>query len=583
MKNSNENTGISNPQLADTYDWDTVFAIRFGDANKAIAGAKSSPPSFSAQYTDGLSGDVYTIAGDFGPWQLSGGSGGIVHMTLPINNGTLTPQGGTAKSYSGSAVIEVYLNFIPQPTSTAASSGTPNHLRIKLTTDDPVNQPVVSVQSFSFDPSSPFKAGAPAIQSALQTWLSTNLQSFNHTFAAVDLNVIADQGTFQWLKPTKISYAVNAPNSASPDDYIFGVLAMTEGRDNPNLSNQISPNIIPSGSNAGFLISQERFINKIFLPGAYLLFKGASASDFNTNNDGSTVTNINPLKFQNFKLEDGTIITDASIDKNNFMLTAFDQRLELQFNDLNFTWQSGYIVHLSYTGYSTLTIDSNRHLQMNMTGKPVLTTTVTKTTEEKWTEIVTGILEGIGLALLGAVVGGALGPGVEAAEEGLDGALSDAAEQADNEDGPLLFVTDTGDVADFSNLDDVEEDSLDEGAEDLSNVENESYASKLKGFFFRNWTKLLGGFIGSALGVVLSKLPDILEAYEEKNLAEIPTLDQFADEAVSPTAWQNSTGYSLNSGALNLSLQFGINVQYANTSTLPQTQQEEPALAARTA
>src|SRR5262249_48924054 len=155
--------------------------------------------------------------------------------------------------------------------------------------------------------------GAEAIQAVLTAWLNSNLQQFNHVFAAVDLNVTADNGAFQWLKPTKLGYAVNTEGADSSDDYVFGVLAMTSGRDDPNLSNQISSNIIPSGANAGFLVSQERYIDQIFMPGAYMLFNGATGADFDTTNDGTTITNTQPLAFQKFVLDDGSVISDATI------------------------------------------------------------------------------------------------------------------------------------------------------------------------------------------------------------------------------------------------------------------------------
>jgi hypothetical protein len=513
---------------------------------------------------------------------LSGGSGAIVQMTLPISNGTVTPQGGTAKSYSGSAVIEVYLNFIPQPTSTAASSGTRNNLSIKLTTSDPVNQPVVSVQSVTLSPDSKFQ-GTDAIQSALSTWLNANIQSFNHVFAAVDLNVIADKDAFQWLKPTKVGYAVNAPAFTTPDNYIFGVLAMTEGRDNPNLSNQISPNIIPDNSNAGFAISQERFINKLFLPGAYLLFKGASSSDFDTTDDGSKVINIDPLNFQKFALEDGTLITDATIGTGNFTLTAFDQSLELQFTNLQFTWKSGYIVNLSYTGIATFSLDANHCFQMKPTGQSSLNIVVTKTTAEKWMELGIGILEGVAFAALGAAIGGALGPAVDAAEGAVDDGVTNAAEAADSSgsDDAEYFSCVSEDEID--NPDEVASESENDAAEDIANANDESYAAKFKGFFRRNWAAMLGAAIGSGLAVAASQLPDILEAYAENNLDKMPTLDEFADQAVSPTKWPNSGAYTLNSGDLNRSLQFGINVAFNAVSNSRQMPKEETALAGRTA
>lgn len=548
------------PQAADTYDWDTAFGVYFKDANAAIVAGKSSPASFSGTYTDGMSGDQYTVAGSFGAWQLTGGSGSIVHMSLPISGGTITPQGGgNALQYDGTAIIEVSLNYLPQP---ASGSGTPNNLVLKTTSTDPQTDPVVTVQGFTFDPKSPWSRSSEAITSALGAWLNTNLQDFNHVFSVVVVNETADQGTFQWLKPTRLGYAVVAPQSAQPDQYVLGVMAMTENRTNPNLAYQISPNIIPAGCNAGFLISQERFVKKVFLPGVYTIFQNATAADFDTTNDGTTVTNKQALTFQSFTLEDGTKITDATVDGGKFTLTAFDQTLELQFTNMHFTWKTGYIVHLDYTGMAVLSADGNGHFQMKETGKPSLSVVVTKTTTEKWEELITGIIEGIVLAVVGAAIGGALGPAADGVGEAASDAASEGAESADSAGSDLSFSFDGVDPDEVDNLDDVESDDDSDASEDLANAEEPSYASKFKGWFGRNWSKLLGGVIGSALGVVVAKLPDILEAYAEKNLQDMPTLDQFAEEAVAPVSWSNTSGYTMVSLGMNRSLQMGLKLNY---------------------
>jgi hypothetical protein len=548
----------TSPQPADTYDWDTAFGVRFGDANAAIVAKSSSPPSFDGSWEDPFSGETMAVKGAFGPWQLAGGSGSIVHMALPVTAGSLTPQGGAALDWSGTATIEVYLNYLPQP---GAADGTPQNLVVQTTGAD--GQPVATVQGFTFDPASPWSKSSDPITSALQTWLEANLQDFNHVFSVVVVNDTADQGSFQWLKPTKIGYAVNTPVDAAVDDYVLGVLAMTEGRDDPNLSYVVSPNIIPAGANAGFLIAQERFLEKIFMPGVYLLFQNASTADFDTTNDGATITNIQPLAFQKFTLEDGTVIADAAIDTGGFTLTAFDQTLELQFSNLKFSWKGGYIVHLTYTGASQLYLDTGNHLQMRQTGTPSLNTIVTKTTREQWSELVVGIVEGIGLSILGALVGGALGPAADAAEDAASETISTAATEADGAGSDLSFDIDGLEPdSDVSNVDEVESQNDSDASEDLENADDDSYTTKFKGWFGRNWSKLLGLAIGGALGAVMAKIPDIMETYAEKNLADMPTLDSFADAAVSSTSWPGSSGYTIASLSMNRALVFGLNVSY---------------------
>src|ERR1051325_6895024 len=138
--------------IADTYNWDTAYGITFEKVNAAIVRAKSSPAKFKGVFIDPFSKGKYDIAADLGPWQLSGGSGDLVHMTLPLNNGTITPQaGGSPTQFSGSATIEVQLQWLPQPNATADVKGR-HDLKIKLTTNDPQNSPIVSIETININP-----------------------------------------------------------------------------------------------------------------------------------------------------------------------------------------------------------------------------------------------------------------------------------------------------------------------------------------------------------------------------------------------------------------------------------------------
>lgn len=549
--------------IADTYNWDTAYGITFEKVNNSIVRANSSPANFTGSYVDVLGGGAtYVIAASFGAWQLSGGSGDLVHMTLPLTNGTITP-GGSA--FSGSAEIEVKLNWLPQP-GASSDKGT-HHLKINLTTNDPVNSPIVSIVNMAVHPATL----APVVQSALQTWLLAHLQQFNHVFSAVDLGAEADKAGFQWLKPTKLGYAVNTEGATDPKNYVFGVLAMTESRPGVRLDHQISPNIIPTGADAGFLISQERFLSKLLLPGMAVLFKGATAADFTLGPDGTLVQNKNALNFRTFKLEDGSKIDGATVDAQKFSLVARATSLVMTFNDLHFPWTPkgsivphGFVVHLTYSAESVLFLDANHHLQMCTVGSraqktgPTLNVVVTKTTAEKWTEIAVGLVEGIVLAVVGAMIGGALGPEVDEAAEGAEQAAQDSVEDTAGGD-PLDF--DSGFEGDNED-DNLSENNSEEDGEASKLLEEPNRLEKLKGFFKRNWRKMLGATIGSITAVGLGVLPQILEAYAENNLADMPTLDEFADESIKTTTWPGATGTTLLTAGLNGSLQLGIQITF---------------------
>jgi hypothetical protein len=557
------------PGRASTNNWDTAFAINFANANKAIKAQKSSPPSFSGTKPGGgFSGPAIDVDGKFGDWQLCGGSGSLAELQLPIS-GTATAKSAPpiVLDFTGSAVIQIELQYLPQPGGDSGqddSGGTTNALKPKLTTDDPTTQPVVSVLSVTLNADA--ADAHDSVEDVLGTWLNANLESFNHTFAAVDLGAVADKDQFQWLNPTHVGYGINNPEGATTDDYIFGVLAMTENRTGQNLGHDVSPNIIPDGCNAGFLISQERFLTKIMLPGIEKLFLNATDSDFIVDEDGSSITNVNPVTFNDFTTSsssgDTVDITGATLDTKNFTLTANVTTMSIAFVDLNFPWNGGgYTVHMNYNGESTLYMDTNKHFQAETVGTPSLAVSVTESDQEKWTNLIVGIVEGIALAVAGAAIGGALGPAAEGAGEGLTEGGQAAAEGVDRTTDALEFGADLPNDSEVPNLDETNAEEDSNASDDVENSDNESYKSKFEGFFRRNWRKILGMAIGGAIGAVTAKLPDILEAYSENDLEKMPTLDEFVDFALNPTTWPSQTGYALVSAALNESLQMGLDVQ----------------------
>jgi hypothetical protein len=104
---------------ADTYGWDTAFAINFGNANKAITAAWPTVSPGAKNLVQAADDDPsFHLNAVLGPWQLTiGGDGKNVRMLCPIASGSYN-AGATAISFDGkdcSVVIEIGMQWVPNP------------------------------------------------------------------------------------------------------------------------------------------------------------------------------------------------------------------------------------------------------------------------------------------------------------------------------------------------------------------------------------------------------------------------------------------------------------------------------------
>ncbi len=524
-----------------TNNWDTAFGIKFKDANQAIINKASSPESFSG--THEVLSIIYTVNADFGNWQMNGGSGSLLQLNLPLNSGTISGGSESDASFEGEATIQVSLAYIPQ-TSSESTTGTTNNLKIDL--DKPVNVLDVALTS---GPSS----AIDSISGALQDWLNDNLQEFNHVFTAVNLNSEVDKGDFNWLKPTHIGYAIYTEGFDTVDDYIFGVLAMTGNTKGNNLSPVIDPNIIPTDADAGFLISAPRVIEKMFEPHIESLFANAEDSDFDTQDDGMTIFNLNKLKFTEFKLEDGNSIKDACIDADGFNFSIGSGSVIIQFNGLKFTWKEGYEVIVNYRGVNKLSTDEDGHLQLTMTDTPTLSVVINETQSEEWKEIWESIGISIGVAIVGAVVGGIAESALAARAAARTAIQAGAANIA--EDGVVMIEMDlVQNAMTPANQLTNEVIALQDAVKALENPE---VTQTFAGFFKANAFKLLGGAIGAFIGSGVDGIVKALKAYADQDKTEMPTLDNFASKSIEDTTWPDCS-YTLKSAELHGALQMAL-------------------------
>ncbi|MCO6010407.1 TULIP family P47-like protein [Actinoallomurus purpureus] len=272
--------GATDDAAVYTYGWDTAFAIPVPDVNQAIIDHKSSPPDFS------ITEPTFSVTGNFGDWQVcQGGDGKAVRMIWPLSQVVLTYT-STGKQLTfpdGHAVVEVELHYIPHTGAEGSFTGNPQALVVNPTASTPTVPPL-SIIDVQLTPPPGTVSGA-LVQQALLDWGTAHLADFAHVFAVVDLNPIVDTGQWGFVTPNYTDYAYLDGDSLQ--DSVLGVLCMTGTRTGDQLPEQVSQAAIPSGSVAGFVVSQARMLNDLVRPAIMLAYPGLTDGNFLLNSDAT--------------------------------------------------------------------------------------------------------------------------------------------------------------------------------------------------------------------------------------------------------------------------------------------------------
>ena len=372
---------------ADTFGWDTVFAIKASDANTAIAKPGVSPASFTQNENATWFGN-----GNFAAWQIAlGGGAENLHMSIPITSGSMTYQGTAYPMTDAVATIEVNLKKIPQP---ATNNGTPTNL-----VTDPS---IVSVTNLAFGSNPPPNQIKFLMMGMLSDWLNANLSQFTHVFTTVNLGETADQAQFQWMKPTDVSYAY--VDGGTLDTSYFAVLTMTENRPATGLPQELSPNVVPTGQRAGFLISAERYLEKLLMPGLPSLFQNSTLGNFKTDQSANQILNTVQLSMAAVNVGAGTYT--PVIDANNFTCSITGTEIVMDIKKAHVAFSPGIDIYLDYTYYGNLVLQTNSKGEqiLNVVPSPKGSVTSHYIETATWviiTEVVAGIIAGVisGLAV----------------------------------------------------------------------------------------------------------------------------------------------------------------------------------------
>lgn len=551
-------TPIPATGTADTNGWDTVYAIMFKDVNKSIINKSSTPTGFDhTSHSKLLNSDIVT-KGTFGPWQLTGGDGHLLDMTMPIIGGSLTLGGNPNDLTGGSAQVQVELAMLAH--DEAAGDTGVHDLKVKANAAPAAGapvQPVVPVAAVtSVTVPGLDDTGNGFVRDALEAWLNANLGQFDHVFASVDIGAqLASAPGLQWLMPAgHPTYAVASHDTV--DDSVFAVLSMTDAkRSSDGLVQQVSPFAIPTDARAGFLIAQARFLEHMILPALDVLFKSVPAGGLVVSKTG--ITNGTDLDLQPWTLDD---LTPAypSVAAGGFTLTVRATSLVLEFADVTFDHLQT-TCHVTFNSESSVQLDKNACIDLH----PISMThygSVTVPPSVQWEAI--GLQ--IGIMVAACVIGAIAAPAGEVAVEG-EAAVGEVENgAADIEEVTTTFSDEaTAEMTGSTEIGADGEGNALEVASDETGAIGE--ATPAKGWFARITPKLSAGLraaghplvmIGGQL--VAEIMPKLLELEANGMLNDLPKLDDFATKAMTPITWPGATKTTVVVAQLNGSFQIGI-------------------------
>ena len=102
---------------APTNGWNSVFAINFNNANKAIIASWDKVSAGAKNISQAASDDPsFNVTGVFQPWQFTvGGDGKNIRMAVTFDSGTYTAGAQTFDMTGAEVTIEVGMEWVPNP------------------------------------------------------------------------------------------------------------------------------------------------------------------------------------------------------------------------------------------------------------------------------------------------------------------------------------------------------------------------------------------------------------------------------------------------------------------------------------
>lgn len=540
-----------------TFGWDTAYVASFPVVNQAILKQKSYPTTF--KYTDEVG---ITISGNWTSWQLTpGGAGGDVQMICKVESGSATGDGQDGDLSGSEVVIQVNLQTVAAEdpiNDPTAKTGTGKSKKLVVKTSGTGQDPAVSIISSSY-PKVTSKLLQDLLDSVLKDYFNANIGEFNHVFAVMNLNEVADQDGFQWLKPTAFQYAVASPEDGSIENSAFGLIAMVKNNPiQPSMQQAVDVRALlnlPTGSNSAFVISETMVAQNMLLRGAISTIQGSSSSDFGFSSDGLSVVNVKDVVWGNFKTESNGVIS-PTISANNFVMRADDTYIYLEIADAEYETSPGVTVHMNLTQkftYNTVQAKNGNYVFVPDTagfGNPSITANVSLSEGLQITQIVTGAVAAVaGLLVVASGIAAAVSASADVA---VDAAANAANIAMDAEDIAAAAAENAEAVAEENEAGAAAADAGAAAPADAAQVQN-------CGIFASSQFRLATGLTGAIAGAVSGSI-GIAKAVTEMNYDEIPAFNAFAENCMGASVWPGLSNYQLIGATFRSSLVIALSM-----------------------
>lgn len=559
VANATQAVSITDTSVS-TFGWDTAYIASFPVVNEAIMKQQSYPKQFNYVDATGI-----TVSGNWTSWQLTpGGAGGDVQMICEVQSGTATGDGQNGNLSGSQVVIQVNLKTVaatdPVNDPTAKDKGTPQNLVVN--TSGKGLDPAVSIISSKY-PNVQSVLLQDLLDSIFKNYFKTNIGEFNHVFAVMNLNEVADQDGFQWLKPTAFQYAVASPEDGSLENSAFGLIAMVQNNPvQPTMQQAVDVRALlnlPKGANSAFVISETMVAQNMLLRGAIATIQGSSAADFGFSSDGLSVTNTNQVTWGNFQTEHNGVIS-PTIAANNFVMRADDTYVYLEISDAEYETSPGVTVHMNLTqkfSYSTVKASNGNYVfvpDITGFGNPSITANVSLSEGLQITEIVMGAVAAIaGVLCAVSAIGSALTASAEVATDTAANAANIAIDAADVAEAAAAAPEEVAAANEAG------AEAADAGAAapaDAAQVQNCGIFTSTQ---FRNIVGVTGAIAGAVSGSI-----GIAKAVTQMDYDSIPAFDNFAANCMGASVWPGLSDYKLVGASFRSSLVMALAMDAAN-------------------
>lgn len=254
----------------DLHGWDTAYATHIGQLNLALAAPGATVRSFEAEE------EGWMVRGTLGPWRIvPGGAGILLHLEVPITEGSLCSSGGPEASLAGvSVLLEINLQVLPSKLPGEKELGF--HFQHRGQPGGPATGATGAV--------TPLKVLNPAglsftQQAVLGAGLADSLvrQASAIAFSFASISVVPPGATGSWLSPRSCAYAYCQTDGGEGFLVIYGA---TDGRNTDALPRQVDPALIAGQAQACFAISPALFLKNVIQPLLPQVYAGTNAAAF---------------------------------------------------------------------------------------------------------------------------------------------------------------------------------------------------------------------------------------------------------------------------------------------------------------